>query len=116
LPLVQFVLQCALERWYDGLLPLELIVERTSHAPAMLFGVRDRGFVREGCHADLTLVDLVTPQTVTREAVLSKCGWSPFEGYTFRSSIAATFVNGDLGWHDGRLDDGLRGQRLAFAR
>jgi dihydroorotase len=116
LPLVQFVLQCALERWYDGLLPLEVIVERTSHAPAMLFGVRDRGFVREGCHADLTLIDLDTPQTVTREAVLSKCGWSPFEGYTFRSSIAATWVNGHLAWHDGQLDDSQLGRRVEFDR
>jgi dihydroorotase len=62
------------------------------------------------------LVDPQKAHTVHASEILSKCGWSPFEGHTFRSSIAATFVNGDLGWHDGRLDDGLRGQRLAFAR
>jgi dihydroorotase len=116
LPLVQYALQCALERVFDGLLTLERVVEAVSHAPATLFEVRERGFLREGYHADLVLVDPQKPHTVHASEILSKCGWSPFEGPTFRSSIAATFVNGDLGWHDGRLDDGLRGQRLAFAR
>jgi dihydroorotase len=116
LPLVQFVLQCALENWFSRLLPLELIVEKTAHAPAKLFGVRERGFLREGYHADLVLIDPQTPQTVAREAVLSKCGWSPFEGYTFRSSVAATWVNGHLAWHEGRLDDSELGRRLEFDR
>lgn len=116
LPLVQFVLQCALERWFDGLLPLELIVERTAHAPARLFNVGERGFIREGYWADLTLIDPAAPQTVTREAVISKCGWSPFEGTTFRSSVAATWVNGHLAWNAGRLDDTQLGRRLEFAR
>ncbi|HSE12350.1 MAG TPA: dihydroorotase [Rudaea sp.] len=116
LPLVQFVLQCALERWYDGLLPLELIVERTAHAPAKLFNVSERGFIREGYWADLTLIDTAAPQTVAREAVISKCGWSPFEGTTFRSSVAATWVNGHLAWNAGRLDDAQLGHRLDFAR
>ncbi len=116
LPLVQYALQCALERVFDGLLTLERVVEAVSHAPATLFEVRERGFLREGYHADLVLVDPQKPHTVHASEILSKCGWSPFEGHTFRSSIAATFVNGELGWHDGRLGDGLRGQRLAFAR
>jgi len=116
LPLVQFVLQCALERWFDGQLPIELIVEKTAHASAKLFGVRDRGFIREGYCADLTMIDLQAPQTVRREDVISKCGWSPFEGYTFRSSIAATWVNGHLAWNDGKLDDAQLGQRLEFNR
>jgi dihydroorotase len=116
LPLVQYALQCALERVFDGLLTLERVVEAVSHAPATLFEVRERGFLREGYHADLVLVDPQKPHTVHASEILSKCGWSPFEGHTFRSSIAATVVNGELGWHDGRLDDGLRGQRLAFAR
>ena len=116
LPLVQFVLQCALERWFDGQLPLETIVERAMHAPARLFNVRERGFIREGCWADLALIDLAGPQTVTREAVLSKCGWSPFEGVTFRSSIAATWINGHLAWNDGRLDDSQLGRRIEFDR
>ncbi len=116
LPLVQFALQCALERVFDGKLTLERMVEAVSHAPATLFGVRERGYLREGHAADLVLVDPRKPHTVTREEVLSKCAWSPFEGTTFRSSIVATFVNGRLGWHAGRIDDGVRGQRLAFDR
>jgi len=116
LPLVQFVLQCALERWFDGQLPLELIVEKTAHAPAKLFDVRERGFIREGCWADLTLIDATRPQTVTRESVISKCGWSPFEGTTFRSSVAATWINGHLAWSEGRLDDSQLGRRVEFDR
>jgi len=116
LPLVQFVLQCALERWFDGQLPLELIVDKTAHAPAKLFSVRERGFLREGYFADLTLIDTKQPQIVRREDVISKCGWSPFEGYTFRSSIAATWVNGHLAWNAGKLDDSQLGQPLEFAR
>jgi len=116
LPLVQFVLQCALERWFSKLLTIELIVERTSHAPAKRFDVRERGFIREGYWADLTLIDPHLPQTVTSDAVISKCGWSPFEGYTFRSSIAATWVNGHLAWNEGILDDRQLGMRLEFNR
>ncbi len=116
LPLVQFVLQCALERWFDGQLPIELIVEKTAHAPAKLFDVRERGFIREGCWADLALIDLAKPQTVTRESVISKCGWSPFEGTTFRSSVAATWINGHLAWNDGQLDDSQLGRRVEFDR
>ncbi|ANB17361.1 dihydroorotase [Dokdonella koreensis] len=116
LPLVQFALQCALERVFDGVIPLERLIESLTHAPATLFDVRDRGYLREGYYADLALVDPAKPQTVRREDVLSKCGWSPFEGTTFRSSIAATFVNGQLGHLDGRIDDATRGTRLEFAR
>jgi dihydroorotase len=116
LPLVQFVLQCALEQSFAGRLPIELIVEKTAHASAKLFGVRERGFLREGYWADLTLIDTAKPQTVTREAVISKCGWSPFEGTTFRSSIAATWINGHLAWDGSRLDDSQLGRRVEFDR
>jgi dihydroorotase len=116
LPLVQYALQCAVERVLEGKLTLERIVEAVSHAPATLFNVRERGFIREGFHADLVLVDPSKPHTVTADDVLSKCGWSPFEGHTFPSSIAATFVNGQLAWQDGKLDDSVRGMRLEFAR
>ena len=116
LPLVQYALQCAIERVLDGKLTLERVVEATSHAPATLFNVRERGFLREGFRADLVLVDPNKPHTVTADEILSKCGWSPFEEYTFRSSIAATFVNGHLAWHEGELDDSVRGQRLEFDR
>ena len=116
LPLVQYALQCAIERVLDGKLMLERVVEAVSHAPATLFNVSERGFLREGYFADLVLVDPAKPHPVTEADVLSKCGWSPFEGYTFRSSIAATFVNGHLAFHDGELDDHARGMRLEFAR
>ncbi|MEO7063092.1 MAG: dihydroorotase [Dokdonella sp.] len=116
LPLVQYALQCALERVFDGQLTLERVVEAVTHAPATLFNVHERGFLREGYHADLVLVDPNTPHAVTAAEVLSKCSWTPFEGATFRSSIAATFVNGHLAWHEGKLDDSVRGARLEFAR
>ena len=116
LPLVQYALQCALERVFDGALTLERVVETVTHAPATLFNVKERGYLREGYHADLVLVDPARPQTVAAADVLSKCSWTPFEGMTFRSSIAATFVNGHLAWHEGRIDHTVRGQRLEFAR
>lgn len=116
LPLVQYALQVALERVFDGELTLERLVEAVTHAPATLFNVRQRGYLREGYHADLTVVDPNRPHAVVREEILSKCAWSPFEGTTFRSSIAATFVNGHLAWRDGQLDDSVRGQRLEFDR
>ena len=116
LPLVQYALQCALERVFEGKLTLERVVEAVTHAPATLFNVHERGYLREGYHADLVLVDPNQPHTVTASEVLSKCAWTPFEGTTFRSSIAATFVNGQLAWHDGKLDDTVRGARLQFAR
>ena len=116
LPLVQYALQCALERVFDGALTLERVVEAVAHAPATLFDVHQRGWLREGHHADLVLVDPHKPHTVQAADVLSKCSWTPFEGITFRSSIAATFVNGHLAWHEGQLDDSVRGARLAFAR
>lgn len=116
LPLVQFALQAALQRVTEGKLTLERVVEAVCHAPATLFNVHERGFLREGYAADLVLVDPRKPHTVRRGEVLSKCGWSPFEGYTFSSSIAATFVNGQRVWDGSRVADGVRGERLAFDR
>ena len=88
---------------------------RIAHAPAQLFDVKERGFLREGYRADLVLID-DTPFTVEREQVLSKCGWSPFEGTTFRSRIASTWVNGHLVWDGRQLVSGPRGMRLEFDR
>ncbi|RUL72929.1 dihydroorotase [Dyella choica] len=116
LPLVQFALQAALQRVSEGKLTLERVVEAVSHAPATLFNVHERGFLREGYAADLVLVDPRKPHTVRREEVLSKCGWSPFEGHTFDHSIAATFVNGRRVWDGLRVDESVRGERLAFDR
>ncbi|WP_049623777.1 dihydroorotase [Frateuria defendens] len=116
LPLVQFALQAALQRVTEGKLTLERVVEAVCHAPATLFDVKQRGFLREGYAADLVLVDPSRPHTVTRAEVLSKCGWSPFEGETFAHSIVSTFVNGQRVWDGRRIDEGVRGQRLAFDR
>lgn len=116
LPLVQFALQAALQRVFEGKLSLERVVEAVTHAPAQLFDVKERGYLREGYAADLVLVDPNQPHTVQRAEVLSKCGWSPFEGETFNSSIVSTFVNGQRVWDGRQVDPSVRGQRLAFAR
>ena len=87
----------------EGLFSRELVVERMAHAPARLFDVDRRGFVREGYFADLVLVDPQRPTLVTPASILSKCGWSPFEGHSFGHSIAATFVNGCCAWRRGEL-------------
>ncbi len=116
LPLVQHALQCALERVFDEQISLECLVDRCAHGPARLFGVRDRGFLREGYWADLVLIDPQRSHTIRREDVLARCGWSPFEGETFRASIASTFINGVRAWNDGAFDQVETGMRLAFDR
>jgi dihydroorotase len=115
LPLVQYALVAALELVHEGRLSVAQVVHKFAHAPALLFDVQQRGFLREGYHADLVLID-DTAFTVRREDILSKCGWSPFEGRTFRSRIAATWVNGALAWDGTRLVGSPNGQRLAFDR
>ncbi len=115
LPLVQYALVAALELVHEGRLPIEKIVHKFAHAPALLFNVAERGFLREGYWADLVLVD-DTPFTVKREDVLSKCGWSPFEGTTFRSKIGSTWVNGQQVWDGTKLVGVPQGQRLRFDR
>lgn len=115
LPLVQFTLNAALERVHEGRLTTAQVVQKVAHAPAQLFDVHERGFLREGYWADLVLVD-DAPVTVRREDVLSKCGWSPFEGMTFHTRIASTWVNGMQAWNGTRLVGTPGGQRLAFAR
>ncbi|HYG05049.1 MAG TPA: dihydroorotase [Stenotrophomonas sp.] len=115
LPLVQYALVAALELVHEGKLPVEKIVHKFAHAPALLFNVAERGFLREGYWADLVLVD-DGPFTVKREDVLSKCGWSPFEGMTFRSKVGATWVNGRMVWNGEHLVGRPGGQRLTFDR
>lgn len=115
LPLVQYALVAALELVHEGRLTTAQVVQKFAHAPAQLFDVKGRGFLREGHAADLVLID-DTPFTVQREDVLSKCGWSPFEGTTFRSRIASTWVNGELAWDGRQLVGKPQGQRLAFDR
>ncbi|MCD9033082.1 dihydroorotase [Luteimonas sp. Y-2-2-4F] len=115
LPLVQFALVAALECVHEGHFDIATVVRKFAHAPAQLFDVHERGFLREGYWADLVLVE-DAPFTVAREQVLSKCGWSPFEGTTFRSRIASTWVNGALAWDGERLVGEAAGRRLEFAR
>ena len=116
LPLVQDALQAALECVFEGHFGVTPVVQKFALAPAQLFDVAERGFLREGYFADLVLVDPQSTRLVWRDQVLSKCGWSPFEGMQFRSRIAATFVNGELAWDGQRLIGDPRGQRLEFAR
>ncbi|TYT25027.1 dihydroorotase [Luteimonas viscosa] len=115
LPLVQYALVAALECVHEGHFDTARVVQKFAHAPAQLFDVKQRGFLREGYFADLVLVD-DTPFTVRREDVLSKCGWSPFEGTTFRSRIASTWVNGALAWDGASLVGNPLGRRLEFDR
>ena len=116
LPLVQHVVLALFDLAARGEISLELLVDRACHAPADLFGVEERGYVREGWYADLVIVDTDTPTPVTPESVLAKCGWSPFEGHTFTSSISKTFVNGNLAYADGKLTGAVAGERLQFDR
>ena len=115
LPLVQYALLAAIELVHEGRMDITRVVHKTAHAPAQLFDVAERGFLREGYFADMVLVE-DTPFTVKREDVLSKCGWSPFEGSTFRSRIGATWVNGRLVWNGRELVGTPGGQRLEFDR
>jgi dihydroorotase len=115
-PLVQHALIAMLDFYHRGKISLEKIVEKMAHNPAICFQVNKRGFIREGYWADLVLVDLHKPQRITRENVLSKCGWSPFEGHSFKSSVTHTFVSGNLVWEDGTFYDSSAGQRLQFDR
>ncbi|MBI3171107.1 MAG: dihydroorotase [Hydrocarboniphaga effusa] len=114
LPLVQHVLLMLLELMSRGELDLHTIVKRTSHSVAQRFGIKDRGYIREGCWADLVAVDPKTPTEVSAQNLLYRCGWSPFEGTSFLHSIAATWVNGDLAYENGVLAAKPHGKRLEF--
>ncbi|GGD40377.1 dihydroorotase [Pseudoxanthomonas indica] len=115
LPLVQYALLAALELVHEGKSDIARIVQKFAHAPAQLFDVKERGYLREGYWADLVLID-DAELTVRREDVLSKCAWSPFEGYTFRSRIGATWVNGRLVWNGEHLVGTPAGQRMELNR
>ena len=116
-PLVQHALTALLEMYHKEQLSLELIVEKACHNPAILFEVEKRGFIKEGYYADAVLVDLNAPWSVTKDNILYKCGWSPFEGSTFTSRITHTFVNGVLVYNNFKiLDKPKQGKRLTFER
>ena len=115
-PLVQHSLVAILELWHRNIFSLEKIVEKMCHNPAVLFNIRERGFIREGYKADLCLVDPENTWTVSKENILYKCGWSPFEGTTFRSKVVKTIVNGTVVYNNGVINEDYRGQRLLFDR
>ncbi len=115
-PLVQHALQALLDMYHDGLLTLEQLVQKTAHNTATCFQVDRRGFIREGYWADVVLVDLNKSYTVEKANILSKCGWSPFEGHTFKSTVTHTIVSGNLVYEQGRLLEKGSGKRLAFDR
>lgn len=116
LPLVQHSLLMMLHYHKLGKIRLEKVVEKMSHAVARCFQIENRGYIREGYFADLVLVDLNHSTTVSKENILYKCGWSPFEGFQFPAAITHTFVNGHLVYENGRFDESNKGSRLRFSR
>ncbi|RLT93234.1 dihydroorotase [Ketobacter sp.] len=116
LPLVQHALVSMLEHYHAGRFSLEHIVKKVCHNVAELFQISERGYIREGYWADLVLVDLNRPTVVDEQTLYSKCGWSPFAGYIFKSSIQATLVNGEVAFENGAVNPHIRGKRLAFNR
>jgi dihydroorotase len=111
-PMVQHLLQMLLSLVDAGFLSLEKVVEKTAENPALFYGIKERGFVKEGYFADLVLVDVNKPCAVTKENLHSKCGWSVFEGHIFSSSIELTFVNGQLVFDNGKIIADVRGQQV----
>jgi len=116
LPLVQHALLALFDLAADQQISVELITDRVSHAVADIFGVKDRGYVREGWYADLVIVDPNKPYRVESSNLLSKCQWSPFEGHEFSASIDTTIVNGAVVYRDGSLSGKIAGQKLEFGR
>ena len=113
-PLIQHSLPAMLEFYHQGKISLEKIAEKMSHAVADCFRIKNRGFIREGFHADLTLVNLNSPWKVDKNNLKYKCKWSPFEGYMFRSQVMHTFVNGYKVWSDGKINEQPASMRILF--
>jgi dihydroorotase len=116
IPLVQHSLLLMLQYVKQGKLSIEKVVEKMSHAPAECFRIKERGYIREGFAADLVLVDMNRQTEVTRENILYRCGWSPFEGHKFPAQITHTLVNGAVVYENGRVSASIQGQRLQFER
>jgi dihydroorotase len=113
-PLVQHALMSMLEHVKNKKISIERVVEKMAHNPAILFRIKDRGFIREGYYADLVVVDNFKSQKIINEDILYKCGWSPFEGETFSHSIDMTFVNGRIAYKNNKIIEGANGMRLRF--
>ena len=115
-PLVQHALEALFEMHRKGYITVEKLVEKIAHNPAILFEIKDRGYIREGYKADLVLINPNAPWTVTKKNIAYKCGWSPFEGTTFRARVTHTFVNGHLAYENGKIAKTTKGERLTFNR
>ena len=115
-PLVQHAVVAMFEMFHQGKISVEKIVEKMAHNPAKLFKIEKRGFIKEGFYADVVIVDAGLPWSVKKENILYKCGWSPFEGFTFKSRITHTFVNGEMVYNNFKVKDVRAGKRLTFDR
>lgn len=115
-PLVQHALPALMEFVRDDVMSIEMLVEKFCHNPAILFEIKKRGYIREGYYADLVLIDAFRPWKVSTDNILYQCGWSPFEGTTFRSRVTHTFVNGHLAFNNGIFEETLKAMRLEFDR
>jgi dihydroorotase len=116
LPLVQHALGLMLHYVAEQKITIERVVEKMSHAPARCFQINNRGYIREGYYADLVLLDRNTPETISKENILYKCGWSPLEGFTQPATVSKTFVNGHMVYGNGGFDESKTGMRLQFNR
>ncbi len=115
-PLVQHSLLLMLQYVKEGKITIEKVVEKMSHAPAQCFQLANRGYIREGYCADLVLINMNNTTAVAKQNILYKCGWSPFDGHTFMASVQYTFINGEIAYENGIVNDAVRGQRLKFDR
>jgi dihydroorotase len=115
-PLVQHALPAMMERVHDGVWDIATMVEKMCHNPAILFRMENRGYIREGYHADLVLLEPNRPWKVSKDNILYKCKWSPFEGTVMKSKVTHTFVNGHLAYKEGKFDESQLGERLLFNR
>ena len=115
-PLVQHAVVALFEAFHQGKISVEKIVEKMAHNPAKLFKIEKRGFIKVGYYADVVIVDAGLPWSVKKENILYKCGWSPFEGFTFKSRITHTFVNGEMVYNNFKVKDIRVGKRLTFDR
>jgi len=113
---VQHALPAILQLYHEGKITLEQIAEKMAHNVAICFQIEKRGFIREGYYADLVLVNLNQPWQVSKENILYKCNWSPFEGTQFQSKVIHTIVSGNLAYSEGVIIDNIPGKRLSFDR
>lgn len=115
-PLVQHGLSAMMEKTLDGKITVEKVVEKMCHNPAKLFQIKKRGYIKEGYYADLAIIDMESPWTVSKNNIVYKCGWSPFEGTGFRTKVTHTFINGHLAYDQGQFSNIRNAKRLTFDR